>query len=167
MEIVVRTKTYEELKEWLKPDDKIVLMSCNVCVKGCGLGGKRILERLQKKLEKDGYKVIFSELAGFTCNRDILEDMKTSPVTKKYFDEATAIIPIACHDGIENVEHVFNDKRIFHGYKSLGVGSISLKEGVKLEVPFDASLIEKLGIGDDGILIKDAAQKLGYYTGGF
>ncbi|AIS51334.1 hypothetical protein TKV_c01290 [Thermoanaerobacter kivui] len=167
MEIVVRTKTYDDLKAWLKPDDKIILMSCNVCAKGCGVGGERILERLQKKLEKDGFNVIYSTLAGFTCNRDILEDLKTCPFTAKYFEEATVIIPIACHDGIENVEHVFTDKRVFHGYKSLGVGSVSVKEGIKLEIPFDASLIEKLGIGEDGIPIKDAAAKLGYYTGPF
>lgn len=167
MIICARTKGYDDIKAWLTPEDKVIVMTCNICIKGCGIGGRRLVDRLAKKLEKDGFNVIHTEVIGFACNKDLMEERRDHPMTKDIFAEATAIIPIACGEGIHNAAHTFHDKKVFDGITGLGVGSVSAKDGPKLILPFDPTLAEKLELPPEGMKLKDLAAKLGLQTGGF
>lgn len=171
MIICARNKNYDDIKAWLTPEDKIIIMTCNICIKGCGIGGHRLVDRLAKKLQKDGYNVIYKGLVGFACNQDLIYERRDHPFTKDIFAEATAIIPIACGEGIHNFTHIFSDKKVFNGIVGLGVGSVSAKEGPKLILPFPET-IEKLKAANvelppTGIKLKEVAAKLNLEVGGF
>ena len=58
MIISLRDISYEELKDKLTKDDKIVLWSCNTCIKFCGIGGYDNMVLLENMLTADGYDVI-------------------------------------------------------------------------------------------------------------
>jgi len=167
MIICARTKSYDDIKDWLQEDDKIILMTCNICVKGCGIGGRRLMDRLAKKLDKNEFNVIHSEVVGFACNKDLLEERRNHSSTREIFAQGTVIIPLACGEGIHNIVHTFPEKRIFEGIIGLGVGSVSAKEGPKLILPFESTLTEKLELPFEGIKLKELAVKLGLQTGGF
>ena len=47
---MLRNLDYEQLKEKLDPDDKIVVWSCNDCTKYCDLGGRKNLKALDEAL---------------------------------------------------------------------------------------------------------------------
>ena len=76
MIISLRTLTYEQLKEKLSKKDKIVLWSCDTCIRFTGLGGIDKLEILETMLENDGYTVIRKELLGVSCVEELVEDRK-------------------------------------------------------------------------------------------
>ena len=166
MIISVRQMDYDGLKSELSPDDKIIVMSCNNCAKKCmGLGGRPGLASLSDKLEADGFNVIHRELCGISCSVDLNRKRVKEEVTKRFFEEADVIIPLACEDGEEAAAIAFPNARIIQVTKTLGMGWGSPKEGVHLTTPL-AGVDLKIE-GPQGITIEEAAEQLGLYAGGF
>ncbi|RKZ21703.1 hypothetical protein DRQ16_03260 [bacterium] len=166
MIVTLRKLSYEDLKKKLKKEDKIVIWSCNNCVKFCnGLGGREAMARLKEKLEKDGFNVIHTELIGLSCVLDLVHLRALEEPTKTIFEEATVIIPLACEDGYENLKHVFKDKRIIDVPLTVGLGVFSTEFGaLRLTVPFEDTGIEAKV---EGIPLEEVAKKLGVYAGPF
>jgi hypothetical protein len=162
--VSLRNQTYDELKEKLNPDDKIVVWACNFCVKFCGLGGRENMNALADKLETDGYNVVRRELIGMSCLQDLVRKRKTDDATSKMFEEATVIIPLTCEDGNANVKHVFKDKRIIDATKTLGLGVFSMEKGMTLNYPFESTGLEP---SVDGIPLEEVAKKVGCHTGAY
>lgn len=162
MIISVRNKTYEDLKKELGEEDKIVVWACNVCSKFCGVGGRENMNALADKLEQDGYTVIRRELIGMSCLLDLVRKRKSDEATARIFEEATAIIPLTCEDGYDDVKYVFKDKKVIKVTKTLGLGIFSLEKGMLLTYPFEDTGLKP---SVEGIPIKEAAEKLGYYAG--
>jgi len=119
MIVSLRSMTYDELKDQLSKDDKIVVWACNVCVKFCDVGGRDHMNALADKLEADGYNVIRRELIGMSCLQDLVRKRGTDEATAKMFEEATVIIPLTCEDGNENVKHVFKGKKVIDATKTI------------------------------------------------
>ncbi|NOZ20152.1 MAG: hypothetical protein GXP25_03585 [Planctomycetes bacterium] len=166
MIISVKLFDYDKLKEQLKPGDKIIVLSCNNCAKKCkGLGGRAGLKGLSDKLEADGYNVTLRELCGIACSVDMVAKRGKEECTKKFFEEADVIIPLACEDGEDACALAFPHARVLKVTKTLGIGWGSPKEGVRLTTPLAGV---DLSIDDpQGITIDEAAEKLGLFAGGF
>lgn len=137
MMISLRTMSYEELKNALSKDDKIILWSCNTCIKFCGLGGFDRMKQLEGMLNSDGYNVIGKELISIACMYNLAEQHRADEKKKAMFDEATAIITLACEDGNEVVKKVFEDKKVIGFTKTIGVGNFSMARGPVLTHPFE------------------------------
>ncbi len=166
MIVSLRKITYEELKKQLKKDDKIVIWSCNNCIKFCnGMGGREAMKRLKEKLEKDGYNVIHTELIGLSCVLDLVHLRAIEEPTKSIFEDATVIIPLTCEDGYANVKHVFPDKKVIDVPLTVGLGVFFTEFGaLRLTVPF-----EKTGLKapPEGLSLEEVAEKLGAHAGPF
>lgn len=142
MIVSLRKITYEELKAQLSEDDKIVLWSCDTCIKFCGLGGYDRMMQLEKMLKNDGFKVIGKELISISCMLSLVEQHKADPSKKTMFDEATVIITHTCEDANANVKAIFNDKKVIGFTKTVGIGNFTMDRGPVLTHPFEATGLE-------------------------
>jgi coenzyme F420-reducing hydrogenase beta subunit len=160
--VVLRDLDYEELKAKLDPDDRIIVWSCNDCTKYCGLGGRKNLNTLADALEKDGYNILRRELVGVSCQLNLIRERTKHPSTKEIFDEATAIIVLACTDGFLKVQRVFRKKKVIQIGISVGLGTYSKKEGMKLVIPLEETGLEP---SVEGMSLDKAAKKLNLKSG--
>lgn len=161
MIISLGSVSYQELLSMLDKNDKIVIWSCNGCVKGLGLGGHAKLAKLAEMLKEDGFNVIHTELIGMSCVLNLVEKRKTHKSTKDIFEKANTIIVLACEDGYDNVKHVFNDKKVIKVTKTLGIGGVSIEKGPVLTNPFEDIGLEP---SIEGYPVKDLATKLSLYA---
>jgi hypothetical protein len=162
MIVVLRELDYEQLKEQLDVDDKIVVWSCNDCTKYCDLGGRKHMNALADALENDGYNVIRRELIGVGCQPPLIRERTRHPSTKEIFNEATAIIVLSCTDGHLKVNRVFRKKKIIQVGVSVGLGAYSKKDGMRLVIPLkDTGLPPCI----DGYSLEEAAEKLKMKSG--
>jgi ferredoxin len=160
MIISLRTITYDELKKKLTPEDKIVLWSCNTCIRFSGLGGISRLRVLENMLENDGYHVIRKELLGVACVEELVEDRKIDEDKKEIFKEATAIIVLGCEEAWERAAIAFPDKNVIQVTRSFGFGNISEERGVRLTNPFEDTAFEPV---PGGIPLEEVAKKSGTF----
>jgi len=157
---------YDTLKSQLRPEDKIIVFSCNNCAKKCkGLGGRAGLNSLSDKLEADGYNVVLRELCGIACSLDLVRKRAKEEATREKFEQADVIIPLSCEDGEDTAIMAFPHARVLKVTKTLGIGWASPKEGVRLTTPL-AGVPLKVD-GPQGITIDDAAEQVGLCAGGF
>lgn len=162
MIVVLRSMDYDQLKEQLDENDKIVLWSCNDCTKYSNLGGRKNLDALAKALESDGYNVIHEEIIGVGCQPPLIRQRATHPATKEIFDKATVIIVLACTDGFLKTQRVFRKTRVIQVGESAGLGVYSKEGGMKLVIP-----LEETGLPSsiEGYTLEEAAKKLGKKSG--
>jgi ferredoxin len=135
--ISVRSLSYDDLKRKLRQDDRIVLWSCDTCVKYCGLGGMEKMIILEDLLKEDGYNVIRKELISESCLINLIKKHKTAQ--EEIFREATAIVVLACEVGYQCVRTAFPSKKVIGTAKTFGVGNFSMKKGAILTSPFEST----------------------------
>lgn len=157
MIVVLRELDYEQLKSKLDPNDRIVVWSCNDCTKYCDLGGRKNLNTLADALEKDGYNIIRRELVGVSCQMNLIRERTKHRSVKEIFKDATAIIVIACTDGYLKVQRVFRKKKVIQVGVSVGLGTYSKKEGMRLVIPLEETGLEP---SVEGLTLEEAAKKL-------
>lgn len=166
MIISVRQLDYDSVKSKLKPEDKIIVLSCNNCAKKCnGLGGRPGLAALADKLEADGFNVIHRELIGLACSVDLNIKRTKEDATRKFFEEANVIIPLSCEEGEAAAEMVYSNAKVMPVTKTVGCGWGSPSVGVRVTTP--AAGLDLNIDGPDGITIDEAAEQLGLLAGGF
>lgn len=140
MIISVRSLSYDELKRNLNQDDKIVLWSCDTCIKYCGIGGMEKMEVLEDLLKEDGYTVIRKELISESCLINLVKKHKIAQ--ENIFREATALVVLACELGYQTVRTVFSDKKVIRTAKTFGAGNFSNRKGPILTSPFESTGLE-------------------------
>ena len=163
--VTVRLFEYETLKAKLKPEDRIVILSCDSCAKHSGgLGGGYALDSLADKLAADGFNVIDRGLLPVGCSAEQLND-HIDEASRKLFEEADVIIPLSCRKGIDRAAEALPGIKILRVTKTLGAGTFSPEDGVRLTAPLDDIEIEIDGA--DGIALAEAADSLGLCVGSF
>jgi len=138
--ISVRSLSYDELKRNLSQDDKIVIWSCDTCVKHCGIAGMEKMTALEELLKEDGYNVIRKELISESCQINLAKKHKTAQ--EDIFREATAIIVLTCEIGYQCVKTVFPHKKVIGTAKTFGAGNFSNRKGPILTSPFESTCLE-------------------------
>lgn len=160
MIISLRDLDYKQLKSKMKKEDKIVLWSCNTCIKFCGIGGYDNMVLLEKMLTADGYNVIGKELISIACMYSLAQQHKEDKNKKELFDKATTIICLTCEDGYETAASVFSDKNVIKVVKTLGVGNFTMDRGPILTAPFESTGLKQ---NDLGYTFPEIAEKLNLY----
>jgi ferredoxin len=117
---------------------------------------------LEDLLKADGYDVIKKEVISESCLIDLVLRHKINDIDT--FDDATAIIVLACESGYKCVKAVFNDKKIIMTMKTLGVGNYKLDGRVVLTSPFEWT---ELDLKSEGYPLRVVAEKLGLYASFF
>lgn len=154
--------TYNELVDQLEDDDRIIVWTCNDCVRYCGFGGREAMDALADRLEGDGYHVLRRELVGISCNRGLVRSRMTHPTLKDAFKEATVIIPLVCSEGYETVHYVFKNVRVIEMTETFGLGVYSEETGMRLNWPLaETGLFASV----EGISLGDLATERGLHTG--
>ncbi|PVX26575.1 MAG: hypothetical protein CW691_01010 [Candidatus Bathyarchaeum sp.] len=133
MIISVRSLSYDELKRNLSPDDKIVIWSCDTCVKHCGIAGMEKMSVLEDLLKEDGYTVLKKELVSESCQINLAKKHKKAH--EDIFNDATTIILLTCEIGYQCVKTVFPKKKVIGTAKTFGSGNFSNKKGPILTSP--------------------------------
>jgi hypothetical protein len=164
MVVSLRKLTYNDLIAQLDDDDKIVVWTCNDCVRYCGLGGREAMDALADRLEADGYNVLRRELVGISCNRMLVRNRMTHPALKQAFAEATVVIPLVCSEGYETIQYVFKKIRVVETTETLGLGVYSEETGMRLNWPLEETGLEA---SIDGITLEDLARDRGLHVGPF
>ena len=159
MIVTLRSLSYDQLKKQLQSSDKIVLWSCNDCVRyNNKIGGREALDSLERKLQADGYQVLRKELIGVSCQPPLIRLRSKDAATKDVFKAADAIIVIACEDGNEKVKRVFRKKKVIGTTKSIGLGAYSTESGMNLVCPCEE--YDELEPSVEGIPIEEVAKRL-------
>ncbi len=162
MIVVLRDIDYEQLKEQITTDDRIIVWSCNDCTKYCDLGGRKNLNALADALEKDGYNVIHRELIGVGCQPPLIRLRSQHPATKDIFGSASVIVVLSCTDGFLKTQRVFKKQKVIQIGVSVGLGAYSKKEGMRLVIPMDGIGLEP---SIEGYSLDEVAKKLGKKSG--
>ena len=111
--IITKQKSYKEIKSKLKKGDSIGIVSCNTCVRRCDTGGEKVMRELARKLKKDGYNVVDTDLIGVACDFDQL---------KKDELKGDVNIVLACDSGAYNLKKLFPKKKLVKGLNTIGLG---------------------------------------------
>ncbi|MCP4643900.1 MAG: hypothetical protein GY851_25885 [bacterium] len=164
--ITARLFEYEDLKDRLKPEERIAIFSCDGCAKQSGgLGGEEGLNNLADKLVADGFDVVRRELLPFACSPEQWNERLEDEALRTLFQEANVVIPLSCTAGEDTVNGLLPGVRILNVTKILGKGTYSPETGARLTEP--AEDVE-LDIDDpEGIPLDEAAKRLGLYPGSF
>ena len=133
MIISVRSISYSQLKRNLNRDDKILIWSCDTCVKHCGIAGMEKMTALEDLLKEDGYNVIKKELISESCQVNLAKKHKAE--NEKLFNEATAIISLTCEVGYQCLKTVFPQKKLIATAKTFGSGNFRNLKGPVLTTP--------------------------------
>jgi hypothetical protein len=132
--------TYDELKAALDPKDKIILWTCNLCIRLCGTGGQEVVEDLEEKLINDGFNIIWTEKIGYGCHLGLIRDRTKEPTTSPYYTDADTMVILTCTDGFEKAEKAFSRgkykmNKIIQASQTVGIGVYSTKKGMRLVNP--------------------------------
>lgn len=164
MIISLRALSYADLQKQLLPEDKIVIISCDTCIKACGIGGFKMMNKLEGMLKADGYNVLGKDLISIGCTVNLIEKHRNDSKKKEMFDTATVIISLVCEDSFEGVQYVFNDKKVISIAKTVGIGNFTMDRGAVLTQPFESI---ELDSNPDGYTLSEVAQKLNLFSSFF
>ena len=157
---------YEALRTHLKPDDRIVIISCNCCARQSnGLGGQQGLRHLADKLMKDGFKVVHEELLPIACHPELLANRLRDEAVRKLFSTADVIIPLSCQAGEKRAAEILPDLKVIHVTRTLGKGIVSPETGACIMTPGDGIEIDVDPVA--GMPLAEVAKLLGLYPGSF
>jgi ferredoxin len=157
MIISLREISYDDLKRQLKQDQKIVLWSCDECIKHCGLGGAEKLQVLADLLKRDGYDVQ-QELISRSCFLNLVRNHEAAVA------DASTIIVLACDLGYTSVKTVFPDKQVVKTMKTVGTGNYTVYRGPVLTTPLPWTHLEP---SENGYTMKTVSEKLGLHPAFF
>ncbi|MEJ2267494.1 MAG: hypothetical protein P8X70_00245 [Nanoarchaeota archaeon] len=125
--IVSKSKPYNEIKFQLKKSDEIGIISCNACARMCGVGGKKVMDKLGNRLQKDGFDVVDKDLIGTPCDFDQLNKNQL---------HGNVQIVLACDAGVYNLKRIFPKHKIISALKTIGLGAYDHKGNIKVVKKF-------------------------------
>lgn len=113
--IITKEKPYEEVKAQLNKDDKVGIVACNMCARICKTGGKDGMERLRKRLEEDGFKVVDTDLIGTPC---VFEQLEATQL------RGDVTLVLACEGGLHILKKIFPNKKLILALDTIGLGAV-------------------------------------------
>lgn len=120
--IITKVRPYEEIKADLDKEKTIGIVSCNTCARLCQTG-RKAMEELAKRLKKDGYRVVDTDLSGSPCF------FQTLAATQL---RAEITIVLACEAGPFILQKAFPRKKLVSGLVTVGLGAVDEKGKVEV-----------------------------------
>lgn len=126
--IVASKKPIEEVIDYIKDFNKVLIAGCNECVTVCEAGGKKEVGILSSALRmyfmNQGKEVTIDEVTlERQCDREYIEEIKQ--IAPSY----DAIVSLACGVGVQYMAEMYKDKPVFPGVNTVFMGG-SLERGV-------------------------------------
>jgi ferredoxin len=119
--IVAERKPIEEIMEFIRGCNKILLLGCNECVTVCYAGGKKEVEILASALsmafKKEGKEIEIKEVTlERQCDHEYLEEIRG------IIDEYDAVISLACGVGVQFLAEKYLQIPVYPGVNTLFMG---------------------------------------------
>jgi len=129
--ITAERKPLEEIIEYIRPFQKILLVGCNECVTVCAAGGRKevgiLSSLLQMAFLKQGKNLQIREhVLERQCDPEYIEEL--TPM----IDGVDAVLSMACGCGVQEVSRRFKDKPVFPAVNTKFMGA-SERQGVWAE----------------------------------
>lgn len=119
--IISERKSMEELLEFLKDSERVVITGCSLCAAACKVGGQEEILKLKETLEQNGKEVIGYKVFDPSCN--YLKVRKDIKEIKSELGQADAVVSLSCGDGTQTVAKLC-DCRVFPGTNTMFIGEI-------------------------------------------
>ena len=129
--IVAERKPFEEIKEKVKGQKKLLILGCGTCVSVCQAGGEKEVGLLATQLrmvnKADGADVEIAELTiQRQCDREFIE-----PILEKA-KQYDAILSMACGAGVQMMAELLDPQTVLPALNTRFIG-ITAAEGTWLE----------------------------------
>ncbi|MGL5347652.1 MAG: methylenetetrahydrofolate reductase C-terminal domain-containing protein [Peptostreptococcaceae bacterium] len=99
--IVSENKPMQEILDFLKDAQKVVIVGCNECAATCKSGGEEEVLKMKETLEAEGKTVLGYTLLAPACN--LLKSKKDLKALKEELKDADALLSMACGDGTQTI----------------------------------------------------------------
>jgi ferredoxin len=129
--ITAERKPMEELIEYLRPYQRILLVGCNECVTVCSAGGRKevgiLSSALQMSFMKAGKTLEVKEVTlERQCDPEYVEELVNQ------IDQVEAVMSMACGCGVQEIARRFKTKPVFPAVNTEFMGA-SERQGVWAE----------------------------------
>jgi ferredoxin len=129
--ITAERKPMEELIEYLRPYQRILLVGCNECVTVCSAGGRKevgiLSSALQMSFMKAGKTLEVKEMTlERQCDPEYVEELANQ------IDQVEAVMSMACGCGVQEIARRFKTKPVFPAVNTEFMGA-SERQGVWAE----------------------------------
>ncbi|MBW1724203.1 MAG: methylenetetrahydrofolate reductase C-terminal domain-containing protein [Deltaproteobacteria bacterium] len=129
--ITAERKPIEELIEYLRPYNRILLVGCNECVTVCSAGGRKevgiLSSALQMAFMKEGKTLEIKEMTlERQCDPEYVEELVNQ------IDQVEAVMSMACGCGVQEIARRFKTKPVFPAVNTEFMGA-SERPGVWAE----------------------------------
>ncbi len=120
--IVADKKPIEEIIEFIKDNNKILILGCNECVTVCEAGGKKevgvLASALRMNFLKDGKEVKIDERTlERQCDNEYLEEIRD--ITDQY----DAVVSLACGVGVQFTAEKYQSMPVYPGVNTCFLGA--------------------------------------------
>lgn len=119
--IISEKKPFEEVLEYLKGSEKIVLTGCSLCASTCQVGGEEQVLAMKAKLEENGKQVLGYKILDPSCN--LLKTRKDLKALKEELKDADAVLSLACGDGTQTVAKLVKNP-VYPANNTLFIGEV-------------------------------------------
>ncbi len=119
--IMAKGKPIEEIINYIKAFDKVLIAGCNGCVAVCEAGGLKEVEELASALRmyfaKEGMRTQVDEVSiTRQCDKEYLQELKDR------MDNYDAVVSLACGAGVQFMAEMYHQKLIFPGVNTNFIG---------------------------------------------
>ncbi len=118
--LVCELKPAEEILGYLRPGERVFILSCNGCVASVGAGGEKAIAHLQAAFSQNGHWVTGSLVVPFACNKALVGLRLLRH--ERGLAEADAVFVAACGVGVQAVAQVV-DKAVYPATNTLTYGA--------------------------------------------
>lgn len=120
--ILTSAKPFEEILEFLKDEDKIFVIGCNVCAAKLKTGGEPEVLEMCRRLEESGKNVVGWALPTAACSIRSYESLLEKNEKLK---EALCVLVMGCGSGVSTVAKVV-DLPVYGSNNTLSLGGSSM-----------------------------------------
>lgn len=129
--ITAERKGMEEIMEYVRPFQRILLVGCNECVTVCAAGGRKEVALLSSGLQmafmKEGKKLAIKEITlERQCDPEYVEELVDE------IDQVEAVLSMACGCGVQEIAKRYKNKPVFPAVNTKFMGA-SEQQGVWAE----------------------------------
>jgi len=118
--IISEKKPLEEVLNYLRYSNKLILTGCSECASTCKVGGQEQLEEMKELLESNGKKVLGMKVFEPSCN--LLKVKKDMKAFKEELKDADAILSLACGDGTQTIVKNVKNLPVYPGNNTMFIG---------------------------------------------
>jgi hypothetical protein len=119
--VVGERKPLAEIKEMVRPYQKILVAGCDTCTAECLSGGRKQVAELAAALDMafrlEGEE---KEITEISVDRQCIHEFLLDIIEKS--DETQAILSIACGAGVQSLAERLTDKPVYPGLNTMFIG---------------------------------------------